>query len=35
LDDVKGLVRAEIRAAHGEMRAEFGEMRVVVEKKPL
>lgn len=32
LNDVKELLRAEIRAAHAEMRAEFGELRVVMEK---
>jgi hypothetical protein len=32
LNDVKGLLRAEIRAAHAEMRADFGDLRVLMEK---
>ena len=29
LNDVKELLRAEIRAAHAEMRADFGDLRVL------
>lgn len=32
LNDVKELLRAEIRATHAEMRTEFGELRVTMEK---
>jgi uncharacterized protein (DUF433 family) len=32
LNDVKELLRAEIRAAHAEMRADFGGLRVLMEK---
>jgi hypothetical protein len=32
LNDVKELLRAEIRAAHAEMRADFGNLRVLMEK---
>jgi hypothetical protein len=29
---VKELLRAEIRAAHAEMRADFGDLRILLEK---
>lgn len=32
LNDVKELLRAEIRASHAELRAEFGDLRVLLEK---
>jgi len=32
LNDVKELLRAEIRAAHAEMRADFGDLRILLEK---
>jgi hypothetical protein len=32
LNDVKELLRAEIRAAHAEMRADFGDLRILMEK---
>jgi len=32
LNDVKELLRAEIRAAHAEMRADLGDLRILMEK---